>query len=52
MEKTCIICKAKAIYKIYDKYMTKEFCTCEGHIDEIIHTKIGKKNTVNIKRIN
>ena len=52
MEKTCIICKAKAIYIVCDKYMTNEFSTCEGHMDEILHTKIGKKNTVNIKRIN
>lgn len=51
MDKKCIVCNAKAIYIVCDKYMTKEFYACEKHIDEIMYNKIGTRNTVNIKSI-
>lgn len=51
METICIFCKAKATFVVYDKYMTREFYTCEEHIDYIINTQIGVRQTVYVKSI-
>ncbi len=48
----CTICNDRACYIITDKYQLVKYTVCKSHVDDIINTKFGLRQTIMIMECN